>query len=68
MRHPWPTVPEQRADRHKHHPITLRLPEDERSWLERHAAAIGKPVRAVLRQALSEYRRNHEGDENGNHA
>jgi hypothetical protein len=44
------------ADRHKQHPITLRLPEGDRAWLEERATATGRPVRAILAEALAAYR------------
>jgi len=44
-------------DRHKRHPITLRLPEGDRAWLEEHARETGRPVRAILADALAAYRR-----------
>jgi hypothetical protein len=47
------------ADRHRRRPLSLRLPEEERAWLYAHAGATGQPVRAILRQALAEYRAAH---------
>lgn len=44
---------------HKHPPLSLRLPEAERSWvLERHAAT-GQPVNAIIADAVAEYRARH---------
>jgi len=46
------------ADRHKHPPITLRLPEGDRVWLYEQEAATGRPVRAILADAVAAYRRS----------
>ncbi len=48
------------ADRHKYRPISFRPPEDDRLWLEEHAAATGAPVRKLLALALAEYRQRRE--------
>lgn len=48
---------------HKHPPIAFRPPEGDRLWLTGHAKQTGRPVNAILAQALSEYRQrnDHEG-------
>jgi hypothetical protein len=42
--------------RHKANPFTFRPPEDDRAWLYEHAASTGRPVGAVLAEALAAYR------------
>jgi hypothetical protein len=44
------------GDRHKHGPISFRPTEGDRAWLHDYAAETGRPVRAVLKEALAEYR------------
>jgi hypothetical protein len=43
-------------DKHKHPPISVRLPEVDRLWLLNHAKAEGLPVNKVLAVALKVYR------------
>lgn len=50
-------------DKHKHPPLGLRLPEADRTWLLEYAAQAGRPVNAVLAEALAEYRQQHEEQE-----
>jgi hypothetical protein len=47
-------------DRHKRKPISFRPPEEDHAWLLKHAEATGRPVRAVLADALAEYREHAE--------
>lgn len=44
-------------DRHKHPPLSLRLPEAEREWLYAYARRTGQPVRRLLLQALRAWAR-----------
>jgi hypothetical protein len=44
------------GDRHKYRPISFRPTEDDREWLEKHAAETASPVRAILADALAAYR------------
>jgi hypothetical protein len=53
------------ADRHKHTPIRFRPPEADRLWLLEYADATGRPVNAVLAEALAEYRKRREVDDGG---
>lgn len=55
-------------DRHKHHPVTLRLPEGDRAWVLAYAEQTGlagetptATVRRHLALALAEYRAAHSG-------
>lgn len=48
------------TDRHKHPPIAFRPPEGDRAWLLEYAATTGKPVNAVLTEALSAFRKRTE--------
>lgn len=43
-------------DRHKRLPISFRPPEADRAWLESYAERTGRPVRAILAEALARYR------------
>jgi hypothetical protein len=43
-------------DRHKHQAISFRPPEGDRAWLESYAGETGRPVRAILAEALAAYR------------
>jgi hypothetical protein len=43
-------------DRHAQNPISIRPPRDDRAWLESYARQTGRPVRAVIVEALAEYR------------
>lgn len=45
------------ADRHKEHPITYRPPSDTRGWLDDIAEREGRPVRAVVGEAVERQRR-----------
>lgn len=42
--------------KHKHPPIPFRPPEGDRAWLLEHAERTGRPVNAILRDALTSYR------------
>jgi hypothetical protein len=42
---------------HKHAPVSLRLPAEDRAWLLDHAKATGKPVNRILAEALAAYRK-----------
>lgn len=53
-------MPDRKADRHKNPMIPFRPEMDQRAWLRQHAAATGRAVNAILRQALTEYRNRHE--------
>lgn len=54
------------ADRHKHTPLRVRLPEPDREWLLAYAALVDKAVNAVIAEAVAEYRAQREGrDEEG---
>ena len=44
------------SSQHKHTPISLRLPEDDRAWLLQYARLTGKPVNKILAEALAAYR------------
>ena len=44
------------ADRHKQTPISIRPPDDLRDWLYAYAQHTGRPVRALILQALQEFR------------
>ncbi len=43
-------------DRHAQNPISIRPPKDDRAWLEAYARQAGRPVRAIIVEALAEYR------------
>lgn len=43
-------------DRHAQTPISIRPPKDDRAWLEAYARETGRPVRAILVEALARYR------------
>jgi hypothetical protein len=47
---------------HKYPAFSFRPPEGDRLWLLRHAASTGRAVNAILRQALAEYRKQHDPD------
>lgn len=51
------------ADRHKHTPVRFRPPEADRLWLLEYAAKTGRPVNAVLAEALAAYRVQREGSD-----
>jgi len=42
---------------HRHPPIGFRPPEADRLWLLEHAKETGRPVNAILAEALAAYRR-----------
>ena len=46
---------------HKHPPVAFRPPEGDRAWLLAHAKATGRPVNAIITEALAAYRREQEG-------
>jgi hypothetical protein len=43
-------------DRHKYAPIRFRPPEPDRLWLDAYQERTGKPINAILAEALAEYR------------
>jgi hypothetical protein len=45
---------------HKHQPIPFRPPEGDRLWLAAYAEQVGRPVNAILTEALVGYRRSVE--------
>jgi hypothetical protein len=47
-------------DRHRHPKVSFRPPEDDREWLLAHAVKAGRPVNAILREALSDLRKKTE--------
>jgi hypothetical protein len=57
-RQPVMTAPQK--DRHKHPPIGFRPQESDRRWLLQHAAETGKPLGALLGEALAAYRKRVE--------
>lgn len=50
------------GDRHKRDGLTVRLGEALASRLERFARAVGKGERVVVREAVTEYLDQHEGE------
>lgn len=49
---------------HRHSPISIRPPEHLRDWLIAYARRHDRPVRAVVTEALEEYRMRHDqGDD-----
>lgn len=44
------------GDRHRYAPISFRPPAEDREWLEHRAKETGRPLRAILTDALSAYR------------
>jgi hypothetical protein len=44
------------ADRHKHPPIRFRPPEAERLWLAAYQERTGKPMNAILTEAVRRLR------------
>jgi hypothetical protein len=53
------------GDRHKYAPIRFRPPEPDRLWLLEYASKAGRPVNAVLAEALAEYRIRRDEPEDG---
>lgn len=53
------------ADRHKHKPKAVRMPDGLLAWYEKRAEATGTSVNAALVAALEDYRKRHEGQEPG---
>jgi hypothetical protein len=51
-----PPVP----DRHAQTPISIRPPKDDRAWLEAHAEQTGRPVRAIIVDAIARERARQE--------
>lgn len=49
------------TDRHKSRPKAVRMPDGLPAWYEEHAKAMGRPVNAVLVQALEEFRARNDG-------
>jgi hypothetical protein len=47
---------------HSHPPISIRPPEQLRAWLIAYARRHDRPVRAVVTEALEEYRVRHDQD------
>ena len=47
-------------DRHAQTPISIRPPKDDRAWLEAYARQAGRPVRAILVEALARERARQE--------
>jgi hypothetical protein len=52
-------------DRHKRPPLSLRLPRDDESWVRAHAAVTGRPVSAVIADAVRLHRQQAESDPGG---
>lgn len=50
---------------HKHPPVPFRPAEGDRSWLLAYAKEHGRPVNAVLSDALREYRERHGSSDEG---
>lgn len=50
-------------DRHKHPAIAFRPPEHDRRWLAEYAESAGRPVNAVIAEALAAYRKRIEAAE-----
>jgi hypothetical protein len=48
---------------HRYAPISIRPPEQLRDWLLDYAKRHGRPVRAVVTEALEEYRARHDQEE-----
>jgi len=48
------------TDRHAQAPISIRPPRDDRAWLEAHARQTGRPVRAIIVEALARERARQE--------
>jgi hypothetical protein len=49
-----------RHTRHRHAPLSLRLPEPDRAWLLEYAAESGRAVNAVLAEAVALHRKRIE--------
>jgi hypothetical protein len=47
-------------DRHAQAPISIRPPRDDRAWLESYAKRTGRPVRAIIVEALARERARQE--------
>jgi len=48
-------------DRHKRAPVRVRLREPDHIWLLEHATETGRPINAILADALTAYRANLSG-------
>jgi hypothetical protein len=48
------------TDRHAQNPISIRPPKDDRAWLEAHAKQTGRPVRAIIVDAIARERGRQE--------
>jgi hypothetical protein len=48
------------TDRHAQTPISIRPPRDDRAWLESYARQAGRPVRAVIVEAIARERARQE--------
>jgi hypothetical protein len=48
------------TDRHAQNPISIRPPRDDRAWLESYARDTGRPVRAIIVEALARERARQE--------
>jgi hypothetical protein len=53
------TVPNQQ----KYRPLSIRPPEADRLWLIGHAERTGRPLNAVVAEAIADYRAKHEQQE-----
>jgi hypothetical protein len=49
------------TDRHAQNPISIRPPRDDRAWLESYARQAGRPVRAIIVEAIARERARQEG-------
>lgn len=47
-------------DRHAQTPISIRPPKDDRAWLEAYAKQAGRPVRAIIVEAIARERARQE--------
>jgi hypothetical protein len=52
-----------KPDRHRQPPIPFRPPEADRAWLVEYAERASRAVNAVLAEALAEYRRRREQEQ-----
>jgi uncharacterized protein (DUF1778 family) len=44
-------------NQHKHRPLSVRLPEDDRAWVIEAAAAAGRAVNSLIVEAVRELRK-----------
>ena len=47
-------------DRHKRAPLSLRLPQHDEAWLLAYAAEAGRPVNAIVAEAVALHRKRVE--------